>query len=472
MENPLGLLKYHYYYFFKKQYSKNDKAIELKSDEKDYSNVDFGENVGDHISSEDLKFKNNYKKNVLPKHKGYQKFLKTSLSTALDVSILGVSKGITESIFGYDVITGEKLDLSTRMLGIIPGADYILKNGGRVIKSIRSVRKVENVLADSNKVMSNVDDAIKGTNNTKKIVSSTDTSITKIEVETPKIKPVEDIIGTKTGNKKLNNAINTRGTEYYLKQLDEKKAPVFATISDEKLTNFQNEVSKAGTKLDLKTGELIGPRGGKGKVVGTTPDGKVVVNMAGRNVIFENGKQNPVSAGSLKKIEIPKTNEVVEVPTEVITKSNTKKVPENMINGILDKVKSKITRKPLAQVQLERIGVDVKVRNSGIKIDGTTRAGDEIDKLKNNLGHNFPIYDNLEVENGVTIATSTKARDITSKTYSSTEYKNGFYNRIKGDIDDILSFEKGVSGKTTITKDMIDKKVLEISINKHELTNR
>ena len=458
--------------YFKKQYSKNDKAIELKSDGKDYSNVDFGENVGDHISSKDLKFKNDYKKNVLPKHKGYQKFLKTSLSTALDVSILGVSKGITESIFGYDVITGEKLDLSTRMLGIIPGADYILKNGGRVIKSIRSVRKVENVLADSNKVMSNVDDAIKGTNNTKKIVSSTDTSITKIEVETPKIKPVEDIIGTKTGNKKLNNAINTRGTEYYLKQLDEKKAPVFATISDEKLTSFQNEVSKTGTKLDLKTGELIGPRGGKGKVVGTTPDGKVVVNMAGRNVIFENGKQNPVSAGSFKKIEIPKTNEVVEVPTEVITKNNTKKVPENMLNGILDKAKSKITGKPVAQVQLERIGVDVKVRNSGIKIDGTTRAGDEIDKIKNNLGHNFPIYDNLEVENGVTIATSTKARDITSKTYSSTEYKNGFYNRIKGDIDDILSFEKGVSGKTTITKDMIDKKVLEISINKHELTKQ
>ena len=458
--------------YFKKQYSKNDKAIELKSDGKDYSNVDFGENVGDHISSKDLKFKNDYKKNVLPKHKGYQKFLKTSLSTALDVSILGVSKGITESIFGYDVITGEKLDLSTRMLGIIPGADYILKNGGRVIKSIRSVRKVENVLADSNKVMSNVDDAIKGTNNTKKIVSSTDTSITKIEVETPKIKPVEDIIGTKTGNKKLNNAINTRGTEYYLKQLDEKKAPVFATISDEKLTSFQNEVSKTGTKLDLKTGELIGPRGGKGKVVGTTPDGKVVVNMAGRNVIFENGKQNPVSAGSFKKIEIPKTNEVVEVPTEVITKNNTKKVPENMLNGILDKAKAKITGKPVAQVQLERIGVDVKVRNSGIKIDGTTRAGDEIDKIKNNLGHNFPIYDNLEVENGVTIATSTKARDITSKTYSSTEYKNGFYNRIKGDIDDILSFEKGVSGKTTITKDMIDKKVLEISINKHELTKQ
>ena len=33
--------------YFKKQYSKNDKAIGLKSDGKDYSNVDFGEHVGD-----------------------------------------------------------------------------------------------------------------------------------------------------------------------------------------------------------------------------------------------------------------------------------------------------------------------------------------------------------------------------------------------------------------------------------------
>ena len=35
MENLLGLFKYHCHYLFKKQYSKNDKAIELKSDGKD-----------------------------------------------------------------------------------------------------------------------------------------------------------------------------------------------------------------------------------------------------------------------------------------------------------------------------------------------------------------------------------------------------------------------------------------------------
>ena len=212
---------------------------------------------------------------------------------------------------------------------------------------------------------------------------------------------------------------------------------------------------------------------GKGKVVGTTLDGKVVADIAGRNVIFENEKQNTISAGSLKKIEIPKTNEVVEVPTEVITKNNTKKVPENMFNVILDKAKSKITDKPVAQVQLERIGVDVKVRNSGIKIDGTTRAGDKIDKIKNNLGHNFPVYDDFKIENGLGIATNTKARDITSKTYSSTEYKNGFYNRIKRDIDDILAFKDGkMKNGKNLEKYMIDKNVLEISINEHELTKQ
>ena len=41
--------------YFKKQYSKNDKAIDLKSDGKDYSNVDFGENVGDSGGFAELK---------------------------------------------------------------------------------------------------------------------------------------------------------------------------------------------------------------------------------------------------------------------------------------------------------------------------------------------------------------------------------------------------------------------------------
>ena len=51
--------------YFKKQYSKNDKVIGIKSDGKDYSNVDFGENVGDDLDSfeEDQYYNiNGYKK--------------------------------------------------------------------------------------------------------------------------------------------------------------------------------------------------------------------------------------------------------------------------------------------------------------------------------------------------------------------------------------------------------------------------
>ena len=129
---------------------------------------------------------------------------------------MGIAKGITEAILGYDTITGEKLDLVTRTMGIIPVFDDIYKTGRSGIKLLTPTRKVEAVLADGTRLTINVDDTIRGTNNTKKIISSTNTSIPKIEVETPKIKPVEDIIGTKTGNKELNNAINTRGAEYYL----------------------------------------------------------------------------------------------------------------------------------------------------------------------------------------------------------------------------------------------------------------
>ena len=202
--------------YFKNQYSKNDKAIGLKSDGRDYSNVDFGENVGDHISPEDLKFKKYYRDKVLPYNESYQNFLNNTLSIGLDVSPLGIAKGITEAILGYDTITGEKLDLVTRTMGIIPVFDDIYKTGRSGIKLLTPTREVEAVLVDGTRLTINVDDTIKGTNNTKKIISSTNTSIPKIEVETPKIKPVEDIIGTKTGNKELNNAINTRGAEYYL----------------------------------------------------------------------------------------------------------------------------------------------------------------------------------------------------------------------------------------------------------------
>ena len=247
--------------------------------------------------------------------------------------------------------------------------------------------------------------------------------------------------------------------------LDVEKAPGLATISDEKLTSFQNEVSKAGTKLDLKTGELIGPKGGKGKVVGTTPDGKVVANMAERNVIFENGKQNTISAGSFKKFEIPKTNEVVEVPTEVITKNNTKKVSENMFNGFLDKAKSKITGKPVAQVQLERIGIKSEVKDIGLKVDGTSKTGLDIDEaLDNNLGRTFKTYDNYDKPTKT--ATSVKSVDMTSKTYTD---GSGLSSKLNDDLKAIKDFTEYKLKTVKLENKDIENRILKIVINNEPL---
>ena len=46
------------------------------------------------------------------------------------------------------------------------------------------------------------------------------------------------------------------------------------------------------------------------------------------------------------------------------------------------------------------------------------------------------------------------------------------YYNIKGYIDDIDNFEQAGTGKNLLRKDMIDKNVLEISINEHELTKQ
>ena len=183
-----------------------------------------------------------------------------------------------------------------------------------------------------------------------------------------------------------------------------------------------------------------------------------------------------ISAGSFKKFEIPKTNEVVEVSTpEQLAKDfsdllNYEK--QKSITKVQNKVYGEVLGKPITQIQLENIGVDVKVRNSGIKIDGTFPAGDKIDKIGNNKGHNFKTFDIVIDENGKKTAISTKSLDLTSKSYTSKEYKNQMYYNIKGYIDDIDNFEQAGTGEDLLTKKMINKKVLEMSINEHKLTEQ
>ena len=226
--------------------------------------------------------------------------------------------------------------------------------------------------------------------------------------------------------------------------------------------NIENLTIESKQNTSITKGST---KGGKGKVVGITSDGKVVANMAGRNVIFENGKQNTISAGSFKKFEIPKTNEVVEVPTEVITKNNTKKVPENMFNGILDKVKSKITGKPVAQVQLEKIGIKSEVKDIGLKVDGTTKTGLDIDEaLENNLGRTFKTYDSYDEV--TKIATSVKSVDMTSKTYTS---GSGLSSKLNSDLKAIKDFTEYELDKVRLENKDIEVRVLKIVINNEPL---
>ena len=91
----------------------------------------------------------------------------------LDFSPLGTGKGITEGIVGYDTVTGEKLDLATRIIEAIPIANDIYKSG---VKLLKSAKKVETVLADGSKVVVNIDDTIKTANKAQEIISSSGTT--------------------------------------------------------------------------------------------------------------------------------------------------------------------------------------------------------------------------------------------------------------------------------------------------------
>ena len=270
--------------YFKNEYSKNNKAIGIVSDGRDYSNVDFGENVGDYISPEELKYRKYYREEVLPYDENYQNFLRNILSMGLDFSPLGVGKGITEGIVGYDTVTGEKLDLATRIIGAIPIANDIYKSGRRGVKLLKSAKKVETVLADGSKVVLNVDTTIKTTNKVQAIISSSGTTevidkttdITKASKNIEKVSDVSKNITDKVKNplqdvsnivdrkpvKKVDssgeylmNAINDNKTNYYL---DYKVAGYYASdIRNMTLTKF-SEIGIKGKVKGKNVRMLIG----------------------------------------------------------------------------------------------------------------------------------------------------------------------------------------------------------------------
>lgn len=110
-------------YFQEKYKDDADKLIIHKSDGIDYSGIDFGENVGN--------------------GKG-----KEITSTLLDsVPYVGTAKGIAEGITGRDLVTGEKIDLFSRVMGIIPGAKATVKG----VKATGKIIKVADKIIKNNK---------------------------------------------------------------------------------------------------------------------------------------------------------------------------------------------------------------------------------------------------------------------------------------------------------------------------------
>ncbi|MBR8823748.1 hypothetical protein IX293_002022 [Fusobacterium necrophorum] len=250
-----------------------------------------------------------------------------------------------------------------------------------------------------------------------------------------------------------------------LENLSLKKDSIVNKIAPDELIKFKDELSAAGAKLDEVTGVVMGPKGGKGYIVGKAPDNTIVVNMSGKNVKFANGKQNSVPTSSFRKFEIPKTAEVVEAPSGLIAKNNYTKPSENGFSGFLDKTKSKVTGKPIAQVQLERIGIKSEVKDLGLKVDGITKTGLAIDEaLENNLGRIFKTYDNYD--DVTKTATSVKSIDMTSKTYTS---GSGLNSKLNSDLKVIKDFTEYELKTVKLENKDIENRILRIVINNEPL---
>ncbi|WP_425250720.1 hypothetical protein [Fusobacterium polymorphum] len=268
-----------------------------------------------------------------------------------------------------------------------------------------------------------------------------------------------------------------KSTNEIIKAQASAKAEVLDKFTPEELSKFKKNLGSANLALDEKTGAVIGPKGGTGEIIGKTSNGDKVIKMYGNQYykITEKGKVK-IAAEDVIKFKNPITdtdgNNLIFGGIKKIEDTPTKKGMFESTKNKIDGIASALTGKSKTQRQLESLGVDVKVRESGIKIDGTFSAGDKIDNLKNNKGHNFKTFDIVIDENGKKTAISTKSIDLTSKSYTSKEYKNQMYYNIKGYIDDIDNFKQAGTGEDLLTKKMINKKVLEMSINEHKLTEQ
>ena len=160
--------------YFKKQYSKNDKAIELKSDGKDYSNVDFGEHVGDKeikniFKSTDEEYITKEEKRNAEKilEKEYGKKYEVDWEQYDDINGFNYRRKINYLVYQAENRINDLSEIENGNFETVPEKESVLhnfiktKDGIKIVisDSLRNIKKVdyetgkEVVISKSNKIV-------------------------------------------------------------------------------------------------------------------------------------------------------------------------------------------------------------------------------------------------------------------------------------------------------------------------------
>ena len=144
--------------YFKNQYSKNDKAIGLKSDGKDYSNVDFGEHVGDKeieniFKSTDVKYITKEEKRNAEKilEKEYGKKYEVDWEQYDDINGFNYRRKINYLVYQVENRVNDLSEIEKGNFETVPEDESVLhnvidtENGKKIIisDSLRNIKKVD-----------------------------------------------------------------------------------------------------------------------------------------------------------------------------------------------------------------------------------------------------------------------------------------------------------------------------------------
>ena len=144
--------------YFKNQYSKNDKAIGLKSDGKDYSNVDFGEHVGDKeivniFKATDAKYITKEEKKNAEKilEKEYGKKYEVNWEQYDDINGFNYRRKINYLVYQAENRINDLSEIEKGNFETVPEDESVLhnfintKDGKKIIisDSLRNIKKVD-----------------------------------------------------------------------------------------------------------------------------------------------------------------------------------------------------------------------------------------------------------------------------------------------------------------------------------------